>query len=146
MTLLGFGLGLIRWGIVIHGYIDGYSRLITGLRGSDNNMSQTVLDLFLAATTVFGVPYRLCVMTRLSPHKFIYLFPSHCDSYSIWVSPHGSYMSAMRSFLFPFSISGSILKPVLDAHQPGVYPFHYLYYFPTTRLPSNINSESGHAS
>ncbi|KAJ7460386.1 hypothetical protein B0H11DRAFT_2242157 [Mycena galericulata] len=26
--------GLIRWGIVIHGFIDGYSRIITGLRAS----------------------------------------------------------------------------------------------------------------
>ncbi|KAJ7847591.1 hypothetical protein B0H14DRAFT_3675428, partial [Mycena olivaceomarginata] len=41
--------GLIRWGIVIHGFIDGYSRLITGLRASDNNRVQTVLDVFLAA-------------------------------------------------------------------------------------------------
>jgi transposase InsO family protein len=44
---------------VIHGYIDGYSRLITGLRASDNNTSQTVLDLFLAAAAVYGVPSRL---------------------------------------------------------------------------------------
>ncbi|KAF8127790.1 hypothetical protein K438DRAFT_1488092, partial [Mycena galopus ATCC 62051] len=41
--------GLIRWGIVIHGFIDGYSRLITGLRASDNNTADTVLELFLDA-------------------------------------------------------------------------------------------------
>ncbi|KAJ7922570.1 hypothetical protein B0H13DRAFT_2409610, partial [Mycena leptocephala] len=41
--------GLIRWGIVIHGFIDGYSRLITGILASNNNRGQTVLDLFLAA-------------------------------------------------------------------------------------------------
>ncbi|KAF8173207.1 hypothetical protein K438DRAFT_1426206, partial [Mycena galopus ATCC 62051] len=41
--------GLIRWGIVIHGFIDGYSRLITGLRASDNNTADTVLELFLNA-------------------------------------------------------------------------------------------------
>jgi len=51
--------GLIRWRIVIHGFIDGYSRLITGLRASNNNMGSTVLDLFLAAVTVYGVPSRL---------------------------------------------------------------------------------------
>ncbi|KAF8184260.1 hypothetical protein K438DRAFT_1594782, partial [Mycena galopus ATCC 62051] len=39
---------LIRWRIVIHGFIDGYSRLITGLRASDNNRADTVLDIFLA--------------------------------------------------------------------------------------------------
>ncbi|KAK7015971.1 hypothetical protein R3P38DRAFT_2718683, partial [Favolaschia claudopus] len=41
--------GLIRWGIVIHGFIDGYSRLITGLRASNNNRGSTVLLLFLDA-------------------------------------------------------------------------------------------------
>lgn len=52
-------LGLIRWGIVIHGFIDGYSRLITGLRASNNNLGDTVLDLFLQAANVYGVPSRL---------------------------------------------------------------------------------------
>jgi hypothetical protein len=52
-------IGLIRWGIVIHGFIDGYSRLITGLRASDNNLSQTVMDVFWAAAEVYGVPSRM---------------------------------------------------------------------------------------
>lgn len=51
--------GLIRWGIVIHGFIDGYSRLITGLRASNNNWGETVLDLFLEACRLYGVPSRL---------------------------------------------------------------------------------------
>ncbi|THV08524.1 hypothetical protein K435DRAFT_595104, partial [Dendrothele bispora CBS 962.96] len=42
-------IGLIRWGIVIHGFIDGYSRLVTGLRASNNNYADTVLHLFLQA-------------------------------------------------------------------------------------------------
>ena len=54
-----FTLGLIRYGIVIHGFIDGYSRLITGLRASNNNRSDTVLDLFLHAILLYGVPSRL---------------------------------------------------------------------------------------
>ncbi|KAF8209639.1 hypothetical protein K438DRAFT_1753981 [Mycena galopus ATCC 62051] len=45
-------LGLIPWGIVIHGFIDGYSHLITGLRASDNNAADTVLELFLNAANV----------------------------------------------------------------------------------------------
>jgi len=51
--------GLIRWGIVIHGFIDGYSRFITGLQASSNNSANTVLQLFLSATSVYGVPSRL---------------------------------------------------------------------------------------
>lgn len=52
-------IGLIRWGIVIHGFIDGYSRLITGLRASDNNRAQTVLDLFMSATAAYAIPSRV---------------------------------------------------------------------------------------
>ena len=37
---------LIRWGLVIHGCIDGFSRRIMFLRCSNNNLSQTVLELF----------------------------------------------------------------------------------------------------
>ena len=50
---------MIHWGIVIHGFIDGYSRLITALRASNNNRGATVLALFLAAIAIYGVPDRL---------------------------------------------------------------------------------------
>ena len=52
-------IGLIRWGIVIHGFIDGYSCLITGLRASDNNTADTVLELFLDAAHVYGIPLHM---------------------------------------------------------------------------------------
>ncbi|TFK62191.1 hypothetical protein BDN72DRAFT_747171, partial [Pluteus cervinus] len=42
--------GLIRWRIVVHGFIDGYSRLVTGLQASDNNRGATVLNLFLKSS------------------------------------------------------------------------------------------------
>ena len=40
---------LIRWSMVIHGCIDGFSRRIMFLKCSNNNLLQTVLDLFLHA-------------------------------------------------------------------------------------------------
>ena len=40
---------LIRWGLVIHGCIDGYSRRIIFLNCSNNNLSETVLTLFMQA-------------------------------------------------------------------------------------------------
>lgn len=52
-------VGLIRYGMVAHGFIDGHSRLITGLRMSNNNKGETVLALFLEAAQVYGVPSRL---------------------------------------------------------------------------------------
>ena len=51
--------GLIRWGLVIHGFIDGYSRLIVGLRAHDNNRADTVLQLFLEAVHRYRIPSRV---------------------------------------------------------------------------------------
>lgn len=48
-----------RWGFAIHGGIDGYSRQITFLKCSCNNRAQTVLQLFIGAVGVFGLPSRV---------------------------------------------------------------------------------------
>ena len=50
---------MIKWRFVIHGGIDGFSRLVTYLHCSTNNRSDTVLDLFLKATDEYGVPSRV---------------------------------------------------------------------------------------
>ena len=50
---------LLTWGYVIHGAIDGFSRLVTFLYCSTNNRSGTVADLFLNATQEYGWPSRL---------------------------------------------------------------------------------------
>ena len=47
---------LIRWRIVVHGGIDGYSRLPVYLRASSNNRASTVLDSFLGAVQQYGLP------------------------------------------------------------------------------------------
>ena len=52
---------LIRWKIVIHGGIDGYSRLIMFLSASTNNYASTVLSAFLDAVEEFGLPSRVRV-------------------------------------------------------------------------------------
>jgi hypothetical protein len=52
-------LSSCRWNIVIHGGIDGYSRLITFLGASTNNRARTVLDLFLDGIFKHGVPSRV---------------------------------------------------------------------------------------
>ena len=43
---------LKRWRIVVHGTIDGYSRMITYLQCNNNNLAATVLHLFLDAISV----------------------------------------------------------------------------------------------
>ena len=47
---------LIRYKLVIHCAIDGYSRLITFLHCSDNNRANTVEQLFNEVTIEFGMP------------------------------------------------------------------------------------------
>ena len=50
---------LVNWGFVIHGAIDGFSRLIVFLHCSTNNKSSTVQDLFLNATQQYQWPSRV---------------------------------------------------------------------------------------
>ena len=50
---------LIRWRIVTHGCIDGYSRLITFLKCSDNNRATTVYELFPTAVQQHQLPSRV---------------------------------------------------------------------------------------
>ncbi|CAB4441421.1 unnamed protein product [Rhizophagus irregularis] len=50
---------LIRWKLVIHGGIDGFSRMIVYLRCSGNNKAITVLSYFCEAVEKFGIPSRV---------------------------------------------------------------------------------------
>ena len=67
---------LIRWGIVIHGMIDGHCRTvrffmlpyvqlftshhqIVGLRASADNRASTVLNIFLHTVQAYGTPWRV---------------------------------------------------------------------------------------
>lgn len=59
ITCTDESLGLIRWKIVIHGFIDGYSRLVTGIRASNNNRATTVLNLFHDIVSEYGYPSRV---------------------------------------------------------------------------------------
>ena len=47
---------LIRWHIVIHGGIDGFSHTIVYLGCNTNNDASTVLDLFMNALHQFHTP------------------------------------------------------------------------------------------
>lgn len=51
--------GLIRYKIVIHCFIDGKSRYVTGIRAHNNNRAKTVVDLFLEAVDTHGLPSRV---------------------------------------------------------------------------------------
>lgn len=48
-----------RWRVVVHGGIDGYSRLIVHLKAATNNKATTVLATFLEGVSLYGVPSRV---------------------------------------------------------------------------------------
>lgn len=50
---------LVRWRLVTHAAIDGYSRLIVFLHCSNNNKSSTVYKWFLEAIQKYGLPSRV---------------------------------------------------------------------------------------
>jgi len=50
---------LIRWRLVIHGGIDGFSRMPVFLKVSNNNKAETVLEAFVDATDKYGLPLRV---------------------------------------------------------------------------------------
>jgi hypothetical protein len=50
---------LIRWKLVIHGCVDGYSRMIPFMRCSPNNKAITMVTLFNEATERIGWPLHI---------------------------------------------------------------------------------------
>lgn len=50
---------LIRWRLVTHGGIDGFSRIIVYLHCSDNNRAATVKHVFVEACGVHGLPLKV---------------------------------------------------------------------------------------
>lgn len=50
---------LTRWRIVVHGGIDGYTRIPVYLKCGTNNRADSVLELFQEAVTQYGLPSRV---------------------------------------------------------------------------------------
>ena len=50
---------LVRWHIVIHGGIDGFSRVVTYLQAANNNRAETALSAFLRGVEEYGLPSRV---------------------------------------------------------------------------------------
>ena len=48
-----------RWRIVVHGGIDGFSRIPVYLIASNNNKADTVLSAFTNAVETYGLPSRV---------------------------------------------------------------------------------------
>ncbi len=55
---------LVRWRLIIHGGIDGFSRLVMFLKVSSNNKAETMFQAFEEGVAEFGLPSRIRIWTR----------------------------------------------------------------------------------
>ena len=50
---------MIRWRLIIHAGVDGFSRLITYIKCANNNLASTVLEEFLKGAQFMAYPIQL---------------------------------------------------------------------------------------
>ena len=58
-NVISFLVDVYRWRLVVHGAVDGYSRLPVYLNCANNNCADTVLRLFKDTVTIYGLPSRI---------------------------------------------------------------------------------------
>jgi len=130
---------LIHYGLVIHAAIDGFSRLITYLKCSDNNRAETVLSYFMDATEEYGIPSRIRTdyggenigLWRFMLHnrgqgRGSYIAGSsvhNCRIERLWRDVHNSVVSKFKCIFHSLEHLG-----VLDIENPtDRFCLHYVY-------------------
>lgn len=130
---------LIRWRMVIHGAIDGYSRTVVFLRCSTNNEAFTVLGLFEEALLKFNVPHRIrCDHGTENIEVARWMLARHdplCNPVITGLSVHNQRIerlwrdvgdSFVRHYrcLFYFLEENFLLDPVNEVH---LYALHFVF-------------------
>ena len=104
---------LIRWKFVIHGAVDGYSRLVTFLKCSNNKRASTVLESFTAAIQMYGLPRRLRTdLDGENVDAWDYMAALHGDDESTIIT--GSSVHNERIERLWRDISRSVIVPFKD--------------------------------
>ena len=108
---------LIRWRLVTHCAIDGYSRLIVYCRCSSNNRASTVYDLFLDAVEKYGLPSRIrCDQGRENIHSARHMLRHRGEQ--------------RRSVLVGSSVHNQRIERLWrDMHRCATSLFYRLFYY-----------------
>ena len=109
--------GLIRWKLVTHAGIDGFSRMIVYMQCSNNNRSATVYAAFLKAVHQYGLPSRV----RSDQGRENQLVAQHM------LEHRGS---ERRSMITGSSVHNQRIERLWrDMHQCVVKVFYQLFYY-----------------
>ena len=136
--------------------IDGYSRLITFLSCSNNNMAETVTRLFLEATQSFGIPSRvktdhgvenvgvarwMLVHQGLNRGSIITGSSVHNQRVErLWRDVHRIVVRQYRN-IFHYMESEQLLDPLSNTH---LYCLHYVYIPRINRTLQEFVEQSNH--
>ena len=132
---------LVRWCVVLHGGIDGYSRLPVYLSASTNNTADTVLQCFLDGVQRYGLPSRVrcdCGGENVMVSQFMLAHPERgpgCRSCITGRSVHNQqiercwrdlFMGCVSLFYALFCIMGDV--GILDpANNTDLFALHYVF-------------------
>ena len=130
-----------RWRIIIHGGVDGYSRIPVYLQCSNNNRADTVVRLFKEAVNTYGLPSRvrcdagrenvdvsLLLLTHplRGPGRGTVIVGKSVHNQRIERMWRDVYQGVLDIYyrLFYFLESNDLLDPNNDIHM---YCLHYVY-------------------
>lgn len=105
-----------RWGFVVHGIVDGFTKAIVGMEVADNNRSETVIKVLHGARLKWGMP--ACLRTDrggenvLAADYLLQIRGSHYRSFIAGKSIHNQPIERQWK-----DTKELCLKPLLDEFQ-----------------------------